>query len=337
LLLKYIKNIGNNNNSEIRWNDTKKSTIGGSTFYVCFLISSIALLFITHNSEILYNNSFYGIMFAVTLGFITGLIDDVYSTIPKLKLLLQVACAFILFYTGIYIQIFELQFLNLIITVFWVVGIMNAINLIDNMDAISTVVSIFIIGACIIASYLFNNVYSGYSFILIGAATTLFAFLLYNWHPSKFFMGDTGTMFLGVFLATFGILFFWNFKQSSTQDLIPAGIRFLSVITIFALPIIDTSTVFIKRLFIQKKSPFIGGKDHTTHHLSYLGLSDRMVAVVFILLSALCSSLGLLILWLSKDWKSYYYVAFGLFFVVLFTTLFTIANMNTKVTKNEIK
>jgi len=91
------------------------------------------------------------------------------------------------------------------------------------------------------------------------------------------YMGDTGSQFLGMFLAAISILYLWNFRDPEGAFVQPK--QFLIPLLLFIVPLIDTTTVFIRRL-ARKQSPFVGGRDHITHHLAYLGLSDRMVAIV---------------------------------------------------------
>jgi UDP-GlcNAc:undecaprenyl-phosphate/decaprenyl-phosphate GlcNAc-1-phosphate transferase len=125
------------------------------------------------------------------------------------------------------------------------------------------------------------------------------------------------------------IIHLWNFEVSS-QVLAPPIARLMAVACVFALPITDTTTVFFKRLFIQRKSPFKGGKDHTTHHLSYLGVSDRDVALIFTGLSIINSIAGILALLVADKWNSFHTLAFGSWFVLEFSVLFVITNLNTK-------
>jgi UDP-GlcNAc:undecaprenyl-phosphate GlcNAc-1-phosphate transferase len=329
ILLKYLRTLGTNDSSnEIRWN-SRKPLIGGITFYICFLLATLTLLYTLPDKDVFNFRQFYGIIIAVSLGFLTGLFDDAYNTIPWLKLALQILCGIILIATGTYIDVYNYDIVNYLLTLIWVVGIMNAINLLDNMDAISTIVSFFILIAMIFTVIIIPHFDNTYLWILIGVAVSLLGFLKFNWHPSKIYMGDTGSMFLGVFLAAFGILYFWNYSPEISKD-IPALSRILIVVCIFSLPIIDTATVFIKRLFIQRKSPFIGGKDHTTHHLSYLGLNDRQVAIAFIGMSLFSAIMGLLAIINVPKWNVFYTIAFATYFILLFGSLFTISNLNTK-------
>jgi UDP-GlcNAc:undecaprenyl-phosphate/decaprenyl-phosphate GlcNAc-1-phosphate transferase len=329
-LLRYLKELGTQNHvGEERWSVTRKPAIGGITFFICFLLSSISLVYTIPRSDFFQFEQFYGLMLALSVGFLAGLFDDAYNTIPWLKLLMQIICGLSLALTGTYIDLFDVQIYNVVLTVFWVVGIMNAVNLLDNMDGISTIVSFFIILAFVLSVFVLDTITDNYFLILIGVAVSLLAFLRYNWWPSKMYMGDTGSMFLGVTIAAFGVIHVWNL-QVLPGELAPASARVLAVACLFALPLIDTTTVFFKRVFRDRKSPFKGGKDHTTHHLSYLGLNDKQVAWVFIGISFMNTIFALSIIMVAGRWNSFHILAFGSWFVLLFGFLFVIANVNTK-------
>jgi len=165
---------------------------------------------------------------------------------------------------------------------------MNSINMLDNMDGITTIVSIFILLAAAIGSGLIMSSNFFYTFVCGGTVSALVGFLIFNWNPSKIFMGDTGSQMIGALLASVGVIFFWN------NDLISIHHAWYSklaiVMTAFVIPIADSLTVTINRIR-RGQSPFVGGKDHTTHHLSYAGLSDRQVALVMILISSISLAL----------------------------------------------
>jgi UDP-GlcNAc:undecaprenyl-phosphate/decaprenyl-phosphate GlcNAc-1-phosphate transferase len=324
LLVKFSGNLGtrNNTNNQIRWNVQEKPSFGGISFFIIFLISISGLSFVFENSSLFHNIRLLGIFVATAVGFLTGLFDDAFNTKVIVKLLSQILCGMILVFTGTCITLFDNNILNYIFTVFWVVGMMNSINMLDNMDGISSIVSIFIFLAMFIDNVLGSGLRDYNNMLLIGIITGLVGFLFYNFPPSKMFMGDTGSQFLGVLLAAFSIVFLWNHHEPNGIN-IPAK-KIISVLLIFALPLIDTTTVTIKRL-LQGRSPFVGGKDHTTHHLVYLGLSDTKVALVFTALSLVSLCLGLWCLSLT-EWTRWYSFGFIAYFLIVFTVLFTIAN-----------
>ena len=161
--------------------------------------------------------------------------------------------------------------------------------------------------------------------MLLGVLGSLLGFLYYNWNPSKIYMGDTGSQFLGAFLGGISIILLWNHDKSGTY--LGSSKNIILVLLAFAIPIIDTVTVSIKRIR-RGKSPFVGGKDHTTHHLSYIGFSDRMVAVTFIIISLITLILNYIVLTFISNWNWLFASIFAIYFFVVFSILFYIANLN---------
>jgi UDP-GlcNAc:undecaprenyl-phosphate GlcNAc-1-phosphate transferase len=325
LLLKFSKTLGmrNSNDAIIRWSEHSKPSLGGISFYVIFLLSITSYSFIFGYSSVLGNNQFLGIVVSCTIAFLMGLADDAYNTKPFLKFFVQVLCSVILIISGIFIHIFPWNWANYLFTMFWVVGMMNSLNMLDNMDAITTCVSITIVLTALLIIFIDHDFTTNtHILLLLGILGALAGFLYYNWHPSKLFMGDSGSQFLGIFLACIGILYFWNSSDSSGK-LIQSKQFFVSILA-FIVPICDTTTVVINRL-TRGQSPFIGGKDHTTHHLSYLGLSDRQVSLVFTGLSCLSIFCTLFITYFIKDWGIIHITIFGIYFLLIFGFLFYIS------------
>ena len=328
LFLKFSRTLGvkDQNESMVRWSSTSKPALGGLSFYILFLFSiacySILFEAVTYINDIV---RFLGVMAACSLGFIVGLADDAYNTKPFLKFFAQFSSAIILIATGTSINLSGINYIDYPLTVLWVVGLMNSINMLDNMDGITTTVSISIILAVIYMLIAKGEVLSIYFITMLGVLAALLGFLFYNWNPSKMYMGDTGSQFLGVFLAAIGILYLWN--GHAEPDFRIQTKQFIVALLVFIVPIIDTTTVTINRL-LKGQSPFVGGKDHTTHHLSYLGLSDRQVALTFFGLSFLSVIFLIIIDRFIEQWE---YLHFGLFltyFLVLFGFLFGITRVN---------
>ena len=136
-------------------------------------------------------------------------------------------------------------------------------------------------------------------------------------------MGDTGSQFLGVFLAAISILFHWSYKDSI--DAPPFQFKqFVIPMLVFIVPLIDTITVTIRRL-MRKQSPFVGGKDHITHHLAYLGLKDRYVAIVLILISLISFPIVIYLIQ-TPIWKQEYTLISFAYFILLFLTIQVLYN-----------
>jgi UDP-GlcNAc:undecaprenyl-phosphate/decaprenyl-phosphate GlcNAc-1-phosphate transferase len=282
ILLKFVQTLGirGKEADQVRWNSNSKPALGGISFYVIFLFAFIVTILISSQSSG-FNVRVMGILIATTLAFIMGLADDAFNTQPLLKFLTQVICAFVIIISGHSISIFQNQFLNYILTVIWIVGMMNSINMLDNMDGITSIVSIIICLFMIALNVSMFNTISYVTIMNLGVLGALCGFLVYNFHPSKMFMGDTGSQFLGLFLATMGIDNCWNIPEPNHNVVL---LNIVLVALVFLIPLTDTITVIINRLRASR-SPFIGGKDHTTHHLFFKGITEKRIAILYFAIS----------------------------------------------------
>ena len=326
IMLRFVKTLGVRNQENIeRWSDEVKPAIGGLGFYIIFLLSITLHQFIFSYEGSVIDLRFTGIIGATSLGFLMGLADDAYNTRPVLKFLTQVLCGVILIYSGTYIDIFDSNVLNYGFTMMWVVGLMNSINMLDNMDGITTTVSLIIAFTILILMVSNNDVNTIGMTITIGLIAALLGFLYFNWNPAKMYMGDTGSQYLGILLAALSINYLWN---PVTTEEFAISRQILIPIISFIIPIVDTTTVTIKRLR-KGNSPFVGGRDHTTHHLSYLGLTEKQVGAVIALISIISSAIVIYVISSITKWTHLYTVIFIAYFVAVFGVLFVIANKNT--------
>ncbi|HEY6162410.1 MAG TPA: MraY family glycosyltransferase [Bacteroidia bacterium] len=323
LFLKFASTLGMRNKDEtvIRWSKTSKPSLGGISFYILFLLSLASYPVVSGNTEqLLADRQLLGFLAATTMAFLMGLADDAYNTRPFLKFFVQLLCSVILISTGTSIHLFHNDAIDYPLTALWVVGIMNSINMLDNMDAITTVVSICIIGFGLYTQFLVNDFSNIYIFILFGVLGALMGFLYFNWHPSKMFMGDTGSQFLGIILASLGIVCFWNARDVQGHEV--QSKQAISTALIFIIPVCDTASVVLNRV-MNGRSPFVGGRDHTTHNLFYRGITERRIAVLFAGLTLLSGALDLLIFNIT-DWNYLHIALFSSWFVLVFGTLFYI-------------
>lgn len=324
LFIKFAKTLGMRNldQAQIRWASTSKPALGGISFFILFLFSiTLYLMFAPPRQDNFFASmQFLGMMMACSLGFLTGLADDAYNTKPILKFTAQVSCGIILTFSGTYINLFDSMMLNYLLTITWVVGIMNSINMLDNMDAITSVVSIAIILCAIIVLTALNLINTVQFFVVLGVLGAIIGFLFFNWNPSKIYMGDTGSQFLGVMLSSLGITCFWNAPFDAIEPL-PIK-KILLTMVIFLIPIVDTTTVVINRIRAGK-SPFVGGRDHTTHHLSYAGFTDRQIAIIMGSVSLLGCVVTIFFMSVKK-WEFHHTLFFGgyvlLFFIIFYAT-----------------
>jgi len=315
--------LNKTNQSAVRFGSQTKPLFGGVVLYIVFMLSIILSLSISSDREVI--NQLFAFLLTGTIGFFIGLTDDLLDTNPFFKFLGQSLVAVSLIFMNITINTFSNPILNDFITFFWVIAIMNAINLLDNMDAVSGSVTIFILLAVLLMTFFSHTSNFPFIILLVGLIGALIGFLKYNWNPSKIYLGDNGSQFLGAILSLIGIVYFWNGAAVNTFGFQKS---FWIMVLAFIVPLTDTTTVFINRL-LRKQSPFIGGRDHTTHHLYYLGLSVKQVAVFLSFLTIISLSLSIYIINFVGEWNSIDTLIFGGYAVVIFVSIFSI----TKITK----
>lgn len=324
LLLNFSQSLGirNKNDVTIRWSNQSKPSLGGISFFVVFIFFAFAYSIIFKEDNIFQNRQYVGLLTAGTLAFLMGLADDAYNTKPLLKLFIQIVCGGILVYSGSIIHLTNNDFLDGGITIFWVVLLMNSLNMLDNMDGIAGTVCLFIVATCLLSNWLLNKHETNIWFLLNSAMIGgIIAFLYFNINPSKLFMGDAGSQFISLFIAFISIDSLWmvNTAAESTTNWI--GILFVFVS--FTVPFADTLTVVINRLR-KKQSPMVGGRDHTTHHLVYSGLSDKQVWVALSIIALVASLLTIVMINMLKTESIILLPFFILYPIIVFVYLYRI-------------
>jgi UDP-GlcNAc:undecaprenyl-phosphate GlcNAc-1-phosphate transferase len=213
-----------------------------------------------------------GIFGGVTLMFFTGLWDDRYGMPARLKLAACVVAGLFLVAFGVQVKLFDVWWLDALITLLWVVGITNAANLMDNMDGLAAgLASVAGVFFFVLAALEGQGLVASLAAALVGSAL---GFLFYNLAPAVSFMGDAGSLTLGFLLAALGIkLRFASF---------PLGSTWMVPIVVLGVFIFDTTLVTLSRLR-RGRSPFQGGSDHTSHRLAQIGLSPpRAVLTMYV-------------------------------------------------------
>jgi UDP-GlcNAc:undecaprenyl-phosphate/decaprenyl-phosphate GlcNAc-1-phosphate transferase len=209
--------------------------------------------------------------------FTIGLLDDLFTLSPLLRLAMQIGVAVTAWYLGVSIDFFTIPFYGLVqlgwlslpFTVIWLVGVANAMNFMDGLDGLAAGISgIAAVIMLVVSLYMNQPVAALLAAALAGGAL---GFLRYNFNPAQIFMGDGGAYFMGFTLAALGII---GLVKSVTT--VAVVLPFI----ILAVPIVDTSTVVIDRLS-RGKSPFTADKRHLHHRLLQAGLSQRSI-VLFI-------------------------------------------------------
>lgn len=215
---------------------------------------------------------------AATVQMLLGLADDWLANglSYQLRLGVEVLLVLGLITQDVGLTLFtENRWLTAPITVLWIVGLTNAVNFLDNMDALSG-------GVCLIAStffaviaFLMGDVFIGGCFLVVAGA--LLGFLRYNWGPARIFMGDAGSNFLGFWLGTLTVV--GTFHTPTMPH-----VTIFAPLVILAVPIYDSTTVICIRL-AQGRSPFHPDKQHLSHRLVQLGLRPKAAVSVIYLIS----------------------------------------------------
>ena len=199
-----------------------------------------------------------------------GLYDDFKRISPPIKLAGQMlAATVVIFFGENTINFFPWPIANILLTFFWLVGITNAINLLDNMDGLAGGVSM--IAAGVLCYFFWRGDDADLLTLALAIVGAILGFLVFNFPPAKIFMGDSGSMLLGFSLAALSIAR----RTQASNVFAVVGVPTL----LFLLPIIDTTLVTITRL-LRGQSPTQGGTDHTSHRLIAFGLSERQAVLV---------------------------------------------------------
>jgi UDP-GlcNAc:undecaprenyl-phosphate GlcNAc-1-phosphate transferase len=261
-----------------RWHKKPTSMLGGIAIWLSVVLTT--LLFSLHST--------YGkhILLASTFLFLVGLIDDLIHIKPYQKLIGQIlASAFVVYY-GLSLPWTGSVLLNMALAIFWLIGITNAINLLDNMDGLAS--GIAIIAAGFLALTFVNSGQLTEALILLVFAASLLGFLIYNSNPASIFMGDCGSMFVGFFLASSALV---NVSGGRSRSFLP--VLAVPILVLF-IPIFDTTFVTVLRK-LSGRAASRGGRDHTSHRLVALGMSERNAVLMLYSFAALSGLLAIVV------------------------------------------
>jgi len=262
-----------------RWHSRPTPILGGVAFALAAL-AGVALFVPLHRESLI-------VIAGSTALFVTGLIDDFRHIKPYQKLIGQLVAAALVVGSGLMLPWTPYSAINVAITFFWLVGITNAVNMLDNMDGLAAGVSA--IAAIFLALNFLGNQQTGAALMLIALAGALAGFLVYNHQPASIFMGDCGSMFIGFFLASMAL-------TNRT-----GGGRSRSVIAVLAVPVLvlvvpifDTTFVTVMRK-LAGRAASQGGRDHTSHRLVALGLSERHAVWMLYSFAAAAGAIAVLV------------------------------------------
>ena len=261
-----------------RWHKRPTAMLGGVGIFVSTVAAYFLLVPFSFDSlVVLAGGSFL---------FFVGLIDDLITVRPYQKLIGQLIGAGILVFYGLSIPLTGLEVVDIWLTVFWVIGITNAINLLDNMDGLAAGISA--IAAFSLALNFATNGLTNELLLASALIGALIGFLVFNFNPASIFMGDCGSMFIGFMLAGTVLL-----NQVGGRSRGIAAILAVPVLILF-VPIFDTTFVTILRKLWGRKASQ-GGRDHTSHRLVALGLTERRAVLMLYAFAIIAGALALVV------------------------------------------
>ena len=250
-----------------RWHKVPRAKLGGVGIFIALMFG--LRLFTPLAPSVMGLALLSAFMFGV------GLIDDFIRIRPQAKLVAQLAAALTLFFIGFHFDAASPFVVDLLLVLFWVVGITNAMNLLDNMDGLAA-------GVAVIAGFFrFLLYYSAgnaegalLSVVFMGAVA---GFLLFNFSPASIFMGDCGSFLIGFFLAALNL---------STAETYASGLLSVLIfpVLVLAIPIFDTALVSVVRYFSGRRVS-AGGADHISHRLVAVGLTERRAVLILYAMS----------------------------------------------------
>ncbi|HKP70637.1 MAG TPA: hypothetical protein VJV05_15225 [Pyrinomonadaceae bacterium] len=261
-----------------RWHKRPTAMMGGVAIFLTTVL--MYALFVPKTNESLL------IIGASSFLFLVGLLDDILNIKPYQKLIGQLIGATMIVGLGPKLPLTGYELIDIWITVFWLIGITNAINLLDNMDGLAAGIAA-IAAMSLGLSFVFggNTVELALVSVFVGA---LLGFLIFNFNPASIFMGDCGSMFVGFLLASSVLL-----GQTGGRSRGIFSILAVPVLILF-VPIFDTTFVtVIRKLWGRKASQ--GGRDHTSHRLVALGLSERAAVLMIYSFAVAAGVLSLLV------------------------------------------
>ena len=258
-----------------RWHKNPTAMMGGVAIWLA--VGGTYLFLVPHSPQR------WVVVSAASFLFLVGLVDDWLHVKPYQKLIGQVIGAAIVVNYGLVLPWTRSLPINMVITIFWLIGITNAINLLDNMDGLATGVAA--IASCFLAVN-FVSVNQPTEAVMMAVFTAaLLGFLVYNAQPASIFMGDSGSMFIGFFLASAALV---NVSGGRSRSL--ASVLAVPILVLF-IPIFDTTFVTILRK-LSGRAASQGGRDHTSHRLVALGMSERRAVLMLYGLAALSGVLA---------------------------------------------
>jgi UDP-GlcNAc:undecaprenyl-phosphate GlcNAc-1-phosphate transferase len=289
---------------EDRWHRRPVALFGGVAMGVTLAICAVAFSLYREVPVLLI---------CALVAFVVGLVDDFLTLKPSTKLIAQIGIASALLFFGYRLFWFHSITLDTLLTLVWVVGVTNAFNLLDNMDGLCAGTTL-VVGASLLFDLASRSAggtvlpEAQYLAILTGATA---GFLVYNFPPASIFMGDSGALLLGF---SFSALTLTSAHEAARRS------NFLPVVAgpvlVLLIPIFDTTLVTVLRT-LSGRSASTGGRDHSSHRLVAMGLSERAAVMVLWLLAAVGGLIAILMNHISQSWSVLVVITFVLAMILI--------------------
>ena len=252
--------------------------MGGAAIYIAFVISVLLFSPPAHLREL------GAIVAGATLLALIGYLDDRRHLGPRIRLLVMTIASLVVVLAGVQIRLFSINWIDIPLTIFWIVALINAVNWIDNMDGLAA-------GTAAICSAFFLILALTQGQILVSMlAAAIFGsaigFLIYNFNPSSTFMGDMGAYTLGFVLAILAI----KLKFAAQ----PLNVTWMVPVFVLALPILDINLAIFTRL-CERRPLMLAAKDHISHRFLSLGLTQRQTLALLYVFSSVFGALAVVV------------------------------------------
>ena len=273
--------------------------IGGLAIFLSAIGLVIAALFLDNNIGEAFRRAqtqIVALLAAGTFIFIVGLIDDLRGMRVRHKLLAQIVAATAICLAGVRIDLLgvanlitvNLGWLSFPVTIFWIVAITNAVNLIDGLDGLAAGISAVV--CAVIAIFAFDIGQPLLVMLMLALLGSLSGFLFYNFNPARIFMGDCGSMFLGFIMASASVL-----CATKSRTIIALALPTLAL----GLPIFDTIFSMLRR-YLKRRGIMSPDRGHLHHILLDMGLNHRQVVIIMYALTAMAAGMGMFMM-LTRD------------------------------------
>jgi len=276
------------------------------------------------NNATCITNQVFAILIGGLIIAIVGIVDDIRGLSIWIRLLTETAVAFVMVWMGFKLDIFLLEIINWIITIFWIIGITNAFNLLDGADGLASGVGI--ISSLILAGIMFFGNQPLIALLLLTLAAAIGGFFRYNLPPARIFMGSAGSMFIGYILSITTILATFTIDNACTKYVIAIPVVILS------MPLYDTLSVIFLRS-IKGVSLTKGDLNHLVHRLMRAGFSQKKAVFLIYLMSFAIGILGILLIWTTVVQSIIVLSFIGVLFVGIFFFEYFLVKQNHKTVK----